>query len=656
MHLFSSQRAVLGFFVATYSIGLALGDWSPSVALKGVPPNEIARYTAKVGSDSFQCLDKSKTILFSAVNDDYCDCPDGSDEPGTSACSNGSFYCANEGHIGQSIRSSQVNDGVCDDACCDGSDEYSGLITCPNRCHEAGKAHRQQMEEQARTREKGLKLVKEYERFAAEKGIERIGKIKALEEKLQGLKARTKRLSGLKDAAEAYEQGLKDKEAEPNVRPEDVLEILEEEAALKARTTGRCCPTLSRCKSMLEEQFLANGMYFDRIEALQEGAFKLENVPQQVRDADHAIERACGDMEEYNVMYYSDDSQEPDDVMSEDPETEAKASCCERLMFCKASLVNEQERQLYYQDKLDMVKKACEHLDQASRTSKKDEWVEKAVERWVDYKLTYRGEKIPKMGDILELDETKEKHTEDSTPKSPDTKAADSSNEGNCEAEGAISSLTCLKEKIMDSSKNTWDDIKSKLFGRGKTSKGDAESLRINAETARAKLQQAEVEVSEVETELAALRKLDDMDFGPLGVWEKLYKSCAEYDAAEYVYRICILEKAEQKPKSGTAGTGLGTFQRWGPRDETGLKEGDRYKYMLFGDGDRCWNGPARSVEVHLECGSVPEVLSVVEMSKCEYTARMRVPAACAGAGDEATPSTSSIEPKTSDNRHPDEL
>ena len=45
----------------------------------------------------------------SYVNDDYCDCDDGSDEPGTSACSNGSFYCVNKqfkgNHINYSIES-----------------------------------------------------------------------------------------------------------------------------------------------------------------------------------------------------------------------------------------------------------------------------------------------------------------------------------------------------------------------------------------------------------------------------------------------------------------------------------------------------------------------------------------------------------------------
>ena len=55
-------------------------------ALTGVEPGLVGHYANR---KEFQCLDGHQQFPIDFVNDDYCDCDDGSDEPGTSACSNG---------------------------------------------------------------------------------------------------------------------------------------------------------------------------------------------------------------------------------------------------------------------------------------------------------------------------------------------------------------------------------------------------------------------------------------------------------------------------------------------------------------------------------------------------------------------------------------
>ena len=69
---------------------------------------------------------------------------------GTSACPNGMFYCKNEGYSGATIRSSRVNDGLCELECCDGSDEAPGV--CPDTCKEAGEEYRKKMEAEMKVR------------------------------------------------------------------------------------------------------------------------------------------------------------------------------------------------------------------------------------------------------------------------------------------------------------------------------------------------------------------------------------------------------------------------------------------------------------------------------------------------------------------------
>lgn len=52
----------------------------------GVPPSLLSKYVP-LKSGSWKCLDGSKEIPWDFVNDDSCDCQDGSDEPGqTTLC------------------------------------------------------------------------------------------------------------------------------------------------------------------------------------------------------------------------------------------------------------------------------------------------------------------------------------------------------------------------------------------------------------------------------------------------------------------------------------------------------------------------------------------------------------------------------------------
>ncbi|KAF5481382.1 hypothetical protein F2P56_002038 [Juglans regia] len=77
--------------------------------LLGIHPLDEKYFQPEV----IKCKDGSKSFTRDRVNDDFCDCLDGTDEPGTSACPAGKFYCRNVGSIPRFIFSSRVNDRFC---------------------------------------------------------------------------------------------------------------------------------------------------------------------------------------------------------------------------------------------------------------------------------------------------------------------------------------------------------------------------------------------------------------------------------------------------------------------------------------------------------------------------------------------------------------
>ncbi|GJJ73591.1 protein kinase C substrate 80K-H [Entomortierella parvispora] len=157
------MKTLVLFIPVVMALGLtfAEAESSQNRDIRGVAPSKLKNFIPD-SNGNWRCLDGSKTIPFSAINDDYCDCPDGSDEPGTSACGTGYFYCVNKGHVPSYIKTNRLNDGVCDPQCCDGSDEFDGRIHCPNICDEVGAEAKVERQRLRKLQKEGSKIRKGY--------------------------------------------------------------------------------------------------------------------------------------------------------------------------------------------------------------------------------------------------------------------------------------------------------------------------------------------------------------------------------------------------------------------------------------------------------------------------------------------------------------
>ncbi|KAK0702847.1 glucosidase II beta subunit-like protein-domain-containing protein [Apiosordaria backusii] len=212
---------------------IAHGSLAASESLpRGVGPEFVRFFESKT---AFTCIgNPSITLKASQVNDNSCDCPDGSDEPGTAACANidplspeqplpGSvtgttnttaalpgFWCVNAGHIGSYIPFMYVNDGICDyELCCDGSDEYAhaGGVQCENRCDSIGKEYRRLEEQRKQNKERSAKkrrtLVKESRELRRRVEV----KIANLKTEMRDLDAKKAELQAKFEEVERSERG-----------------------------------------------------------------------------------------------------------------------------------------------------------------------------------------------------------------------------------------------------------------------------------------------------------------------------------------------------------------------------------------------------------------------------------------------------------------
>lgn len=296
-------------------------------------------------SKPFSCFDGSAIIPIEHVNDDYCDCNDGSDEPGTNACLSGSFTCQNLGFVATRIPSSRVNDGICD--CCDGSDEYRSNRKCENSCNEMASKAREEEERTRRVVEAGIAVKREL----IQKGIEMRKQLRAkldeleskkinaenekskLEEAKNTLEAKAKELTDIQDAKFeeekqkrlAIEKEIKsnelfaklDENGDGNLRPEELLkhkdldtlfdndgEFSLEEAEL----------LLDKLEVVDPRTFYDN--YFDKISSYVQNIEKQQEEALRNEEADIPSEHEHGEHDEHGEMNQDEEQEEEQEPVS----------------------------------------------------------------------------------------------------------------------------------------------------------------------------------------------------------------------------------------------------------------------------------------------------------------------------------------------------
>lgn len=147
--------------------------------------------------------------------------------------------------------------------------------------------------------------------------------------------------------------------------------------------------------------------------------------------------------------------------------------------------------------------------------------------------------------------------------------------------------------------------------------------------------------VSAEESSLDRIRsQLDDhksdlnKNYGRDSVFRSMKGACISKDSGEYTYELCWMEKTKQIPQKGGSHTTMGTFSAFttvtvDEQNSAGKVVPQEKMALEYTNGQTCWNGPARSTKIVLDCGEKDEILKVTEDEKCVYSMFVTTPAAC---------------------------
>ncbi|ETI36925.1 hypothetical protein F443_17030 [Phytophthora nicotianae P1569] len=553
---------------------------SSSVQIRGVAPSDEATYL----SAEFSCVVNGKVtnLPISRVNDEFCDCDDGRDEPGTAACSHlisAQFHCENDGFFPGKIHTSRIHDGICD--CCDGSDEeINGKSSCPNTCAVAANKHRKEAEQRLVVVKAGFdkrqatitREIAEYFNGAQEAET-------ATQKELAGLKLLKDRVTVHKDReelkekkyrmeaarqkqAEGHENGETSKQQFSDAKEKEAVEALEFEGLDSVRVADDDVPVNS------EEDERASEVLNSRRETVK----SLIELPDGTRVP----------LADYLRMNHN--KQAPTKKRAPRTAEEMRREDFLGPLF-NGDAEGRKRIGLYALRTIGIVISPVRVLIELILFSPRTLWsvlstpeiAGSVIDKLPDFPYPSRSIWFRQLGGGSVYD--------------------------------GYSSVMWGARVVWDAPVYAYHYLFPKL---------DDELKLPVAESLRKVLREIDAGIAKLEKEQNDKREAAKMDYGPDRAYFALKDKCIEKRIEKYLYKFCAFQEIKQDH------TKLGKWDGWALDND----KVDHTK-MRYSKGQRCYKGPERSVLAHLECGEEDELLSVDEPSTCVYEMAVRSPLAC---------------------------
>eukprot|EP01065_Artemidia_motanka_P021422 TRINITY_DN2559_c0_g1_i1.p2 TRINITY_DN2559_c0_g1~~TRINITY_DN2559_c0_g1_i1.p2 ORF type:complete len:666 (+),score=298.20 TRINITY_DN2559_c0_g1_i1:96-2000(+) len=617
---------------------------------RGVPPDAAARYAG-----DFRCGDGGA----GKVNDDYCDCADGSDEPGTSACAGvgagAKFWCANEGHKAESIVTSRVNDGICD--CCDGSDEAATTVGCKNICVEVATVWAKEEAEREERRLAGLRAKAGYvERAKVQLQLLR----KEIEDWAKDRGEVEQQLETAKQLREKEEEGEKAEREEIRKKSEAEKAVWEkEQESANARRAEEAAERASLIAMAVERygSFKAGGRFSvmrevkfasQKVASVGEGGV-VEKLHEPAEAADSAVATVLLDSglrfearaDEIAPAADQPPAQEPAAADKPAVENQPVPVCAgwRQTGGCSPTGPRESDKDKGCADVIpDGQSGYCE-----CEGGRKEEF------ECSHAALTCQHTCEMKVPGVLITTPCPASY-----PFPIRTDASESDFVGrvcyddpqHAEAGQGPCGTWCSRDAAWyETVKCKWGcdcgalcpgvspmeatfsaaAIQERAEDTSNTFNVDDGSSheRAEAKAARDKVRELESRVTELRGKEEENRKVLDGNYGPDHEFLPLRDECFDYTTPDYTYKLCPFKDIKQ------GYTDLGRWKGWGQQTYGDWGGKDDLSVMKYEYGQSCWNGPQRSCEVKVVCGVENTLGNVQEPSMCTYTAVFHTPVAC---------------------------